>query len=502
VKIIHFDREDLDLFSAASHDRNPLHLSEAYARKTVHGEPVVFGILAALAALGGQVERREQPLRSAVLTFRKPLYVGLDYRAIADVKKAGQMRVAIEDGGRPQLTATFTFEHPADRAAVGEFTGTAPLVEPVCQGPEDLQEGVTVGGENAPSPTLFGKLFDGWNLSATVETAPRLAALLWSSYLVGMQLPGERGTFSRLELRFRESLPPLSFPLAYQARITSFDERFHLLQISANLFCGGVSIADAEISSFVRYDSPPLRLGAIAEPLPRSETLKGRTALVIGGSRGLGAAIVAALVSQGCHVVVVFRRSRDEAEALAARLHDAGGTISLVQGDASDVAWCRSLLGAPEVQGGLDLLVCSAIPPIHTLAFAPDCLGRIRKYVDDSLALVAAPAATFLDLLESREGRLVVISSSVAPETMATFPQDWHHYVAAKAAVEGMIRSIAAQSRRAHFLVARPSRLLTALSNTPLGHQGAIAVEGVAAAIVKRLCAPSTPAQVEIIDQF
>ena len=53
-----FTKQDLELFSAASHDRNPLHISEEYARTTPYGEPVVFGILGALAALSHLPDRQ------------------------------------------------------------------------------------------------------------------------------------------------------------------------------------------------------------------------------------------------------------------------------------------------------------------------------------------------------------------------------------------------------------------------------------------------------------
>ena len=44
-----FTTQDLDLFNAASHDRNPLHLSDEHARAMPYVELVVFGILGALS---------------------------------------------------------------------------------------------------------------------------------------------------------------------------------------------------------------------------------------------------------------------------------------------------------------------------------------------------------------------------------------------------------------------------------------------------------------------
>ncbi|MGC3974615.1 MAG: MaoC/PaaZ C-terminal domain-containing protein [Nitrospira sp.] len=42
---VRFTKQDLARFSGASRDRNPLHISEDYARTTPYAEPVVFGVL-------------------------------------------------------------------------------------------------------------------------------------------------------------------------------------------------------------------------------------------------------------------------------------------------------------------------------------------------------------------------------------------------------------------------------------------------------------------------
>ena len=46
---LRFSPDDLELFSSASHDRNPLHMSADYARKTSYGDRIVFGSTALVA---------------------------------------------------------------------------------------------------------------------------------------------------------------------------------------------------------------------------------------------------------------------------------------------------------------------------------------------------------------------------------------------------------------------------------------------------------------------
>ncbi|MGC3974616.1 MAG: SDR family NAD(P)-dependent oxidoreductase [Nitrospira sp.] len=117
----------------------------------------------------------------------------------------------------------------------------------------------------------------------------------------------------------------------------------------------------------------------ISDLLPESAQLKGKRALIIGGSRGLGAAIAQALVSQGCSVLLNYQHSRAEAEQLRASAGDRSTQLELVQGNAADIEWCLSLRDMILTRyGGLDLLVCNASPPIRPLAFEPEKFAQFQ----------------------------------------------------------------------------------------------------------------------------
>ncbi|HLT77608.1 MAG TPA: SDR family NAD(P)-dependent oxidoreductase, partial [Ferrovibrio sp.] len=61
--------------------------------------------------------------------------------------------------------------------------------------------------------------------------------------------------------------------------------------------------------------------------------LKGRVALVTGGSSGIGAATARLLAGRGCAVAINFSKSREPAEAVRAECEALGGEAFLVQGD-------------------------------------------------------------------------------------------------------------------------------------------------------------------------
>ena len=86
--------------------------------------------------------------------------------------------------------------------------------------------------------------------------------------------------------------------------------------------------------------------------------LTGKVALVTGASKGIGAAIATALAAEGAAVVVNYASSREGADAVVARITQAGGKAIAVRGDVSQRADVTALADAAiEAFGRLDILV-------------------------------------------------------------------------------------------------------------------------------------------------
>lgn len=90
--------------------------------------------------------------------------------------------------------------------------------------------------------------------------------------------------------------------------------------------------------------------------------LQGKTALVTGGSAGIGRAIAATLAGCGARVAVHYNSNREAAEETVRTIRQAGGEVELFQGDLTDVTRVESMIEEIESRmgGTVDILVNNA----------------------------------------------------------------------------------------------------------------------------------------------
>jgi 3-oxoacyl-[acyl-carrier protein] reductase len=204
-------------------------------------------------------------------------------------------------------------------------------------------------------------------------------------------------------------------------------------------------------------------------------SLEGKTALVTGGSRGIGRAIALELGRAGASVVVGYRAGRDEAEAVAAEI---GGRA--LQADVADPEAAKALV---EEAGDLDILVNNAgITRDGLLARMPD--EDWRDVIETNLsAMFYTCRAVARPMMKKRGGSIVNISSIVGVHGNP----GQTNYAAAKAGIIGFTKSLARElgSRGVRANVVAPGYVSTQLTDilpdeakaamlaaTPLGRLG------------------------------
>lgn len=169
-------------------------------------------------------------------------------------------------------------------------------------------------------------------------------------------------------------------------------------------------------------------------------TLENKVALVTGGSRGIGRAIVLALAQRGADVAINFAGNVAAAEQVAAEVQQLGRKAILVQGDVADTEACAAMVDKVVSElGRIDILVNNA-------GITRDGLLMRMKEADWDAVLTTnlkgvfnCTKAAVKYMMKQRAGKIVNISSVVG--VMGNAGQA--NYAAAKAGVIGLTKSVA-----------------------------------------------------------
>ncbi|MBA4354617.1 MAG: short-chain dehydrogenase [Novosphingobium sp.] len=171
-----------------------------------------------------------------------------------------------------------------------------------------------------------------------------------------------------------------------------------------------------------------------------TQVLAGKTALVTGGSRGIGRAVALRLAQDGARVAINYRSDADAAQAAVAQIVAAGGDAFALCADVGDVAQIEAMFAAFDAKAdGLDILVNNAgIGAMATLAETDEASFDRQMAVNAKGPFFVSRAA----LSRLRDGgRIVNLSSMVA---QAAYPSCLA-YAMSKAAINHFSVSLAAE---------------------------------------------------------
>ena len=160
--------------------------------------------------------------------------------------------------------------------------------------------------------------------------------------------------------------------------------------------------------------------------------LAGKTALVTGGSRGIGAAIATRLAADGANVAITYTKGAKAAAEVVAGIERAGGRAIATQADAADPdAVAAAIERIVSTYDRLDVLVNNAGTAIPK-PFEEATLEELDRVIDINLrgTLIATHAA----LRHMREGGRIIMIGSCVGERMMT------PGLAAYAATKGAIK--------------------------------------------------------------
>lgn len=437
-----FELRDQEFFASLSGDFNPMHMDPVAARRTQAGAPVVHGIHNLLTGLNLLATRHPAlpPIATLKASFTQMVYIGdtIAYH-LTQLSETGAVLEALVEGG---TAARLSISFGPPRPPKTPLTVEAPTVIPDAALDLTIEEMAGRSGR-VGVPAQLAQIEAAFPAAAAAWSAPRLAAILGTTALVGMVCPGLHSIFGGLTLNAGE--PTAAPGLAW--RVSNADPRFRVVRMQVE----GQGVWGT-IDSFARM--PPAAQAGMADVarLVARDEFAGSTALIIGGSRGLGEITAKLLAAGGAHVIITYATGQRDAEALAETINSWGGTCDTLQYDVRQPAAAQ--------------LAALPAPPTQMYYFATPMIGRRKSGI-----FVAARYAELQDYYVTGFYNLVAALKAASPGRLTALypstvfvedrPEGMVEYAMAKMAGETLCADLTAYLPDTRVVINRLPRLPT-----------------------------------------
>ena len=435
---------DQRAFARLSGDFNPVHLDPIVARRIAAGEPIVHGVHLLLRALDGHFRTAPAPARVALsATFLYPALLNEPIGVTLTTVK-GAVRLEIDRGvtlveasigslpqaGSPSAPAAGTRRRAARRRT------RMPRVLTL----SDI--GDAAGVLDLPPTASVRRAFPH---AARSLGGGVVAAIVAISKLVGMECPGRDSLLSALRLE----LTPATRAEQLTWSVARADRRFGLIRMKIS--APGLS---GTVDAFLRPPLPPAPSIAAVRPRVAADEFGGQRALVIGGSRGLGATAAILLSSGGGTSLTTYATGRRDAERLRRDARAAGFALGIIRFDAVNDPVER--IADAAARFGATHLYYFATPRIFVRRQDPFDAALFQRFADFYVSGFARICAAVRAVRSELD---VFYPSTTAID--ADGGRELTEYAAAKAAGETVCRTLNASTPGLRILVRRLPRVTT-----------------------------------------
>jgi acyl dehydratase len=319
-----FVTADQERFAAVCGDRNPIHMDAVAARRTLAGFPVVHGVHALLWGLDSLFRYLPDlaPVASIQVSFEKMIYVGDRVQAVLVQYDKPRLRVEVLVEGIRAMRLEVALGDPQSSNGMDS---DEPLLQPTEPLVLTFEQMINCHGRIPffSDPSAFCPMFPA---AANALGVHRVAGLACSSFLVGMVCPGLHSIYRGLTL---VTTPPGEGDHdALNFQVIHSDSRFRLMKlaVSGGGWIGSLD-AHARPEPIAQADLP-----SIATKIVPGE-FTNVSALVVGGSRGLGELVGKIVAVGGGHVTLTYSVGETDARRVQAEIIAYGGSCDVIHYD-------------------------------------------------------------------------------------------------------------------------------------------------------------------------
>jgi 3-oxoacyl-[acyl-carrier protein] reductase len=199
---------------------------------------------------------------------------------------------------------------------------------------------------------------------------------------------------------------------------------------------------------------------------------EGKTAIVTGGSRGIGRACVAQLTREGAKVAMIYRCNQEAAESLAGELKDTAGEVRPIQADVRNAGRAREIVDSLVNEWEhVDVLVNSAgIVNDGLMGAMTD--EQWQSVIETNLGGTYNYCHVVTQMMITQRSGSIVNLSSTAAEFAA---RGQVNYAASKGGINGLTRALAKElaTRNVRVNAVAPGMIETDMSQVVRGIAGA-----------------------------
>ena len=445
-----FTPVDQETFASLSGDRNPMHMDEDAAKRTQAGSRVVHGVHASLWMLEQLAKDGLDLSVVSSLKVKFANFIMLNQPVSLHVLKKDasglKAEAQLEDGPSIAMTLKLGEKKPHNPAAANSIPATPVELD---GGPLEpaFEELLGNAGWLAPPPAAADTARAHFPTVSAALGAEAVTSLALLSTVVGMVVPGLHSIFSDFSVEFGgegnpEKLGHLGF------KTMQADPRFRM----ANVSIEGTGFS-GELAAYMRF--PPFSIPRVGEIATRvaKDRFQGRTALIIGGSRGIGAVTAKLIAAGGAKVIASYASNRKEAEKLKAE-------IDAFRGEPACEIFHYDVTAPGEIPSA-DIVThayYSATPKIFHRGSTVFSKARHEKFLDFYVDGFYALVQKLLSARAPKQKLNLLYPSSIA---VAEHPKGMTEYAMAKAAGEILCADLARAYPDLKIAAPRLPRILT-----------------------------------------